>query len=803
MVDYEKLGAFYLGREYDLARGERKPELLMYDAKDLTTHAVIVGMTGSGKTGLALGLLEEAAIDGIPAIAIDPKGDLGNLLLTFPELRGTDFEPWLDPLEAARLGQTPAAYAEATARRWREGLADWDQRPERIAKFRGAADVALYTPGSRTGLPLSMLRGFDAPPEAERGDDERLREQVQGAVAGLLALLRIEADPLRSREHILLAHLIEQAWRQGRNLDLGALIQEIQRPPFAKVGFVDLETFFPAADRFALAMQLNNLLAAPSFAAWLDGEALDVQKLLYTASGKARLSIISIAHLNESERMFVVTRLLHAVLAWARRQPGTASLRALLYMDEVYGYFPPVANPPSKTPMLTLLKQARAYGLGVVLATQNPVDLDYKGLGNAGTWFLGRLQTERDKQRVLEGLEGASAAAGADFDRAETERTLAGLGSRVFLMNNVHDDRPAIFQTRWTLSYLRGPLSREQIQALTAQRGAAAPAGTAPAAAVHAVEARPVLAPSIVQLFVPPRGFVPAGGRMEYRAALLGQARVRFVQAKEHVDAWQEVALRADAETVRTHEPWEAAVALDPVPDLEAEPAAGAGFTELPAALAQAANFKAFEGELREHLYRRHALTLHRCDALGEASQPGETEGAFRIRLAQKARERRDLELAKLRGIHAKDLEKLEKRLRAAQERVEREKSQYKQQTFQSVIGFGSGILGALFGRKIASAANVGRAASAARGIGRVSREREDVARAEESVADVQRELAEVEARCAEACAAVQETFDLDRLVLSSIEVKPRKADIAVERVALLWLPYFIDGQGLAKRAWE
>ncbi|MCA9086899.1 MAG: ATP-binding protein, partial [Planctomycetaceae bacterium] len=209
-------------------------------------------------------------------------------------------------------------------------------------------------------------------------------------------------------------------------------------PPFDRIGVIGLENFYPQADRFQLAMLLNNLLASPGFSSWMEGESLDIQKMLYSPDGKPRFTILSIAHLSEAERMFFVTIFLNEVVSWMRAQSGTSSLRAILYMDEVFGYFPPTANPPSKTPMLTLLKQARAFGLGVVLATQNPVDLDYKGLSNAGTWFIGRLQTERDKARVLDGLEGASAAAGHAFDRRQMEVILSGLGSRVFLLNNVH-----------------------------------------------------------------------------------------------------------------------------------------------------------------------------------------------------------------------------------------------------------------------------------------------------------------------------------------------------------------------------
>jgi hypothetical protein len=478
MQDYEKLGVFYLGRRFDL--GTKRPvvdDLLLYDAKDLTTHAVCVGMTGSGKTGLCLSLLEEAAIDGIPAICIDPKGDLGNLLLAFPNLSPGDFRPWIDPADATRAGMTLDEFATKMAQVWKDGLAAWDQPQERIARYRDAVDISIYTPASNAGLPLTVLRSFAAPSASTLGDSEAMRERVTASASGLLALLGLEADSLQSREHILLSTILDRSWRDGKDIDLGMLIRLIQKPNFDKVGFMDLESFFPSKDRFALAMTLNNLIASPGFQAWMEGESLDIQRLLYTPEGKPRLTILSIAHLSDSERMFFVTILLNEMLAWMRNQSGTSSLRAILYMDEVFGYFPPSANPPSKTPMLTLLKQARAFGLGVVLATQNPVDLDYKGLSNAGTWFLGRLQTERDKARVLEGLEGASAAAGANFDRGRMEKILAGLGNRVFLMNNVHEDEPVVFQSRWALSYLRGPVSREQIATLMSEKKTRAAGG--------------------------------------------------------------------------------------------------------------------------------------------------------------------------------------------------------------------------------------------------------------------------------------------------------------------------------------
>ncbi|MDR2215442.1 MAG: hypothetical protein LBE59_06340, partial [Nevskiaceae bacterium] len=419
-ADYEKLGVFYLGKVFDPASGRVVDRPLLYDSADLTTHAVCVGMTGSGKTGLCIALLEEAAIDGVPAICIDPKGDIGDLLLTFPKLAPQDFASWVDDGEAARRNLGIEQYAAQVAEQWRAGLAEWDQQPERIAKFRDSVDIAIYTPGAEHGLPLSVLRSLSPPPPEAALDDAALTEHIANTVSGLLTLIGRDADPLQSRDHILLSNLLDQSWRAGRALDLASLVGAIQNPPLQKLGALDLESFYPAKQRQALALAVNNLLASPRFAAWARGEALDVQRLLYTPQGKPRIAVISIAHLPDAERMFVVTLLLNEVVGWMRRQSGTSSLRAILYMDEIFGFFPPSATPPSKPPMLTLLKQARAYGLGCVLATQNPVDLDYKGLGNTGTWLIGRLQTERDRDRLLDGL--TTALAGSGPDRAELAR---------------------------------------------------------------------------------------------------------------------------------------------------------------------------------------------------------------------------------------------------------------------------------------------------------------------------------------------------------------------------------------------
>jgi len=808
--DFEKLGVFYLGRPYDLAAKQPRDGLLLYDSRDLVTHAVCMGMTGSGKTGLCLALLEEAALDGIPAICIDPKGDLGNVLLTFPELRPDDFAPWVNPDDARARGVTVEEHARRQADLWRTGLAAWGQDGARIARLRAAVDMAIYTPGSTAGLPLSMLASFSAPPSAVREDTELLRERGAVTATSLLGLLSIDADPIRSREHILLATLLEAAWRQGRDLDLPALIQQIQTPPITRVGVLDLETFFPARARFELAMALNNLLAAPGFAAWTQGEPLDVGRLLYTAQGRPRVSIVSIAHLPDGERMFVVALLLEQVAGWMRAQSGTTSLRAVLYMDEIWGYFPPVANPPSKPPLLTLLKQARAFGLGVVLATQNPVDLDYKGLANAGTWFIGRLQTERDRARVLDGLEGVVAGAGRHLDRRAMEQTVAGLGNRVFLLSNVHEDAPEIFETRWVMSYLRGPLTREQIRRLTAAGAppvAAPPPGaavplvatepSAPAAAAAPAPgtagARPVLPPDVPQYFVPVRRPRPHGATLVYRPRVMGAAVVRFADSRRGIDVTQDVMVAApvSGDDVLPVD-WEAAQELAlAVAHLETAPLEGGRFAEAPPAAGQAKSYAAWQRDFMAWLLRSRTLELLHSPALREVSRPGESERDFRLRIAQAAREARDGALDKVRAKHAAKIAGLQDRLRRAEQAVERESGQASQQQLQTMISVGAAMLGAFLGRKSVSATTLGRATTAARGASRSMKERQDVARARETVETLQRRLAELEARLHEEVEALGAVHHAATETFETMALRPARQGTGIRVVALLWTPWW------------
>ena len=803
MQEIDQPGHFYLGRDYDVAAGTVGTTPLLYATENLTTHAVCVGMTGSGKTGLCISLLEEAALAGIPAIAIDPKGDLGNLMLAFPELRPSDFQPWVDPSVASRKGMTVEELAQQTAELWKSGLATWGEDGARIQRYLDGADCAIYTPGSSAGLPMTVLKSFDAPPQAVIDDEDALNDQIQSSVSGLLGLLGIDADPLKSREYIFLATIVGNAWRSKRNLDLSDLIREIHDPGISYIGDkFPLETFFPTKEREGLSRLLNNLIASPSFSSWIKGNPLNVAELLST-NPKPRLSIISIAHLTDAERMFFVTILLNEVIAWMRSQPGTGSLRAILYMDEVFGFFPPTANPPAKRPMLTLLKQARAYGLGCVLATQNPVDLDYKGLSNAGTWFLGRLQTERDKARVIEGLEGASAEAGASFNRKEMEATLAALDSRVFLMNNVHGAGPQVFQTRWAMSYLAGPLTRSQISTLMADRkqsaGAASAARAAPEQTSPSLEpakstatprrsmnsmsanSRPVLSAEITQRFWPLDDSVkPAGGeRLTYRPALYGFGRLHFIRASDGVDVWREFAALQPVHGDMPQPTWETALVMNERPALLDEPEPSASFCDLPGDLAVEKNYRRWDDDLKTRAYQSERLTLWECGEFDARSQPGETDEAFRQRLLPEV------------------IKRVEKEVDEAESAVSETRWWLFGFMSQAVVRGAEIILVRVFGGR-------SRKQLVTQSIwSQMAKDRQKNAEAKSRLREKQRDLDRLKKLMAPPSDAVDvDAEPLHELKLTKIEVPPRKGDIEVQPVLLVWLPWWIGDDGTARTAY-
>lgn len=790
---YEKLGLFYLGKAVDPQTLSITPDYILYDSKDLVTHAVCVGMTGSGKTGLCVGLLEEAAIDGIPAIIVDPKGDLGNLMLLFPGLRPEDFRPWVDENEAAQKGLSPDDYARQQAELWKKGLADWDQDASRLQKLLETVDLSIYTPGSNAGLPLSILKSFDAPPPAIMEDPELLAEKISTTVSGLLGLLGIQADPLQSREHILISNLLQAAWTAGKGLDLASLIQQIQNPPLRRIGVFELDSFYPAQERFKLAMMLNNLLAAPGFDQWLSGDPLDIDSLLYTPAGKPRHSIISIAHLSDAQRMFFVTILLNQLLGWVRQQSGTSSLRAIFYMDEIFGFFPPVSEPPSKRPLLTLLKQARAFGIGLVLTTQNPVDLDYKGLANTGTWFIGRLQTERDKDRLLEGL--ASVAGNIDLKTVSNE--ISSLKKRIFLMHNVHEDRPALLHTRWTLSYLRGPLTRQQITEVMKARKKPAPSFESAAgpqeirpslsatAAISGI--KPSLPPGISELFLPITNQASSPAKLVYHPAIAVSAQVALFDNRLGVSQVSEVFNYLEITDEVIGLLWDKSIPLSlKLEELDRQPESGAGFFSLPSRVLSL--LKSAENDYLDYLVRSYQLTLWKSAAFQVISQPGESERDFRIRLGQLAREKRDEAVEKLRKKYAVKISSLEKQYLTAQQRLQREQEQYKEKVAQSAISTAATIFGAILGRK---SYQVGRATTTARSASRAYYEKMDIKRAQEQVELARARLEEMERELQREADSIASLYDPEREQLQTLAVRPKKKDLAVRWSGLLWLPYW------------
>lgn len=815
--DYEKLGTFYLGREYDLRNKELQDELVLYDSKDLVTHGVVLGMTGSGKTGLCMALLEEAIIDGIPAVIIDPKGDIANLMLTFPDLKGEDFRPWINEDDAAKKGKTPDEFAQAQADMWRKGLGDWGQSPDRIQKLRDAAEVTIYTPGSNAGIPVSILSSLDAPPFEIIDDAELFGDRIESTVTSLLSLIDIVADPIQSKEHILMSTIFSTCWQQEQNLDLEKLIHHIQSPPFDKIGVLGLESFYPEKKRFELAMSINNLLAAPGFSTWLTGEALDMKKMMYGPDGKARVAIFSIAHLGDTERMFFVSLLLNQMLSWMRAQSGTTSLRALLYMDEIYGYLPPTANPPSKKPMMTMLKQARAFGLGVLLATQNPVDLDYKALSNIGTWFLGRLQTERDKMRVLDGLEGAAAQQDGGFNRRAMEETLAGLGTRVFLLNNVNEDAPVTFHVRWVMSYLRGPMTRGQIRKIMKPQIEALKKSneSRPAAVTEAPKAaraeapgkkfadttgRPVLPGSIQQYFAPIRDQIE-GGKLIYLPAIVRSASVYISEPKMEIDgAKDETQLTKLGPNDERPEfsqsikfPWPAA-------KFDQDPANGAHFADLPGFAMNPKDYTQWGDDFVDEIYRTGGLEVFSSPTLGAYSRPGEDETDFRIRLGDRARERRDEVVESLRESYAKKVARVESKLETAMRKVDEQKSQASSAKLKTAVSIGSTILGALFGRKSVSRTSLGSSSSSAT---RAWKEGRDVKIAEEQAEELQKEIEQIEEELRREVEDIRSKIDPMTENLETVKIKPLKKNIALKAIGLAWLPYYRVSEFELKAAWQ
>ncbi len=779
---------FYLGGVVDGKTGERTGELVDYDPGDLTTHGVIVGMTGSGKTGLGIIYLEEALLSGIPTLILDPKGDMTNLLLTFPELRPADFEPWIDEGEARKEDKSVPELAAEKAELWSKGLGWWDQDGSRIQDLRDKAGFTIYTPGSGSGVPLNIIGSLARPDSSWETDAEALRDEIEGFVSGLLGLVDIEADPISSREHILIANLVEHAWREGRDLDMATLLAEIQRPPIRKLGVFEIDTFFPEKDRLALAMKLNGLVASPAFSSWVEGPDLDIESLLWK-EGKPQAAIIYLAHLSDEERQFVVTLILSKVITWMRTQAGTGDLRALVYMDEVFGFVPPTAEPPAKKPILTMLKQARAFGVGMLLSTQNPVDLDYKAMSNAGTWCIGRLQTERDKARILEALQSAR----GDTDVSELDRTISGLEKRQFLLHNTHEPEPVLFTTRWALSYLRGPLTREQISTLTdyspaAEVAAPAPQAAAPALASDETPVMPAVPDSISIFHLAPDApwasqFEIDRGSNRFTAAVAARVHLTYDERAAglvHEEEWEAIVTplgtRFDADSA-------VYVDYDDRDFTETGPE-NASYVIPEGDIGKATYWKSAETALKDFLYRGQKITIHKNADLKLYSRAGEAEEAFLARCDEAAQDRADQEASKLRDKYERRFKTLRDQAAAAERRAQEIEVDLAGAKQKEIIDGASSVINILLGRRSTRSVT-----GSARNRSATRSKQARLATAQAKADDKYAELAALEADLVEELEEINDRWEECGENIEPVEIGLEKADIQVEEISLVWLP--------------
>lgn len=773
-------GRFYLGRLIDKEAGAP----YLYPPDDLTTHALVVGMTGSGKTGLCLNLLEEAALQRIPALMIDPKGDITNALLHFPNLVGEDFQPWVNPVEARRQGQTVEELAENTAVTWRNGLAEWGMEPARLQQLADSAHFAIYTPGSDAGLKVSILASLAAPALPWEANRELLREQISGTVTAVLGLIGLkDIDPVRSREHILLANIFEHHWRQGQDLDLAALIRETQTPPFDRLGVFDVNTFFPEKERFELAMLLNNMLAAPAFQSWLEGEPLDVPRLLAAADGRPRHTIFYIAHLPEAERMFFVTLLLGAVETWLRRQSGAANLRALLYFDEIFGYLPPVGNPPAKPYLLRLLKQARAFGLGLLLATQNPADIDYKALSNMGTWFVGKLATDQDKQRLLDGLTMAEGG----LNRRELDDLLSRLDKRVFLARNVHRSEADIFRTRWVMNYLAGPLTREQIPALNQLANAlptpeATPPITDYGSPITAHAPRPALPAGISEFFWPVEG--EPEGVVQYQPMLLAQAHITVRNRKYGVDTAVTRAILTAVTDADGRVLWHEGQ-IEPVnrENLPTAPLPDAQFAPLPSPLGQAAMMRRMQQDWVDWLAQHTEVLVQANEQLGLYAGPDVPAGQFHQQCLEAVQPKIEAEMQKTAVPHDRQISALRQKITREQRELEEDQADLSHSKQKEAFTHTKTVLG-IFGRGRSK-----RIEQSHRQRRLTEKAAAEVTESQESLAAMQQELARLEAVKEQETAAARQKWVEVAERITAVSITPFKKDVAVTHFGVAWVP--------------
>ncbi|MDD2888749.1 MAG: DUF87 domain-containing protein [Aliarcobacter sp.] len=780
--DYEKLKLFYIGKE-KINESDFAP--LVYKNKDLTTHAAIIGMTGSGKTGLGISLLEEAAIDNIPSIIIDPKGDMGNLLLTFPQLQGSDFEPWIEEQDAINNGLSVSEFALKTAQTWKNGLEADFQNQERIQKLKDSADFTIYTPGSSSGVQISILSSFKAPSIEVLEDSELLVSLISSTVSSLLSLID-EKDDSSSKESILISSIFMNSYSLQKDLSIEELISFIVTPPFSKVGIFDLETFFPQNERLKLALKLNTIIANPSFKSWIEGQPLDISNLMYDENGKAKVSIFSIAHLNDSQRMFFVSLLLNQMVSWMRRQEGTTSLKALLYMDEIFGYFPPNVNPPSKQPMLTLLKQARSFGVGIILSTQNPVDIDYKGLANIGTWFIGRLQTKQDKEKVIDGL---SSAVEGKIDKNEIENLLSNLEKRTFILKNINEDGIKVFQTRWALSYLKGPITKEQIKFLMSNKKVTTlttkEESSTPKQKVETTNKQNSVKPLIPNILEQKYLYSSQSDSYYLQAYLLCKCSLHFADSAKNIDLTSELNygfyLQKEASNINYEE-------FEEVNNFsfETKERLNSNYYETPIFIQNEKELKQIQKDFTDYIYRNSKLTLFKNEALKIISKQNESLTDFKIRIQDRLNEKIDEQVENLQIKFKKTNDSIEDKLYNLFDKKEKEELQASSTTTDTIIAIGTSLLGAFFGKSTTSS-TLGKVASSARGATRVLKERNDVKYVENEIQQLQIEKEELQKILEDEIEKINEENKISNFQIEEIFIKPKRTDIFNVKLELLW----------------
>ncbi|MFY4809391.1 ATP-binding protein [Aliarcobacter butzleri] len=779
--DYEKLKLFYIGKE----KIDDNFVPLVYKNKDLLTHAAIIGMTGSGKTGLGISLLEEAAIDNIPSIIIDPKGDMTNLLLTFPSLQGSDFEPWIEEQDASNNGLSVKEFAQNTANLWKNGLERDFQNASRIEKLKNCADFTIYTPGSDAGVQISILSSFKAPNKEVIEDNDLLVSLVNSTVSSILSLIEEKSDTT-SKESILISSIFMNYFKENKDLTLEELITLIVTPPFSKIGVFDLETFFAQSERLKLALKLNNIIANPSFKTWIEGETLDISNLLYDETGKAKVSIFSIAHLNDSQRMFFVTLLLNQMVAWMRRQEGTTSLKALLYMDEIFGYFPPNSNPPSKQPMLTLLKQARSFGIGIILSTQNPVDIDYKGLANIGTWFIGRLQTKQDKEKVIDGLSSANEG---NLNKDEVMNLISNLEKRNFILKNINEDGIKIFETRWALSYLKGPISKDGIKKLMSEKKKQ----NIPTQKVENENQttqiniekgipKPIITSNLTEKYL----YSSQNSAYYLQPYLICSCDVHYIDAPKNIDFEEKISYKIYLDENMKNIDFEEKEELGNN-SFEEKEKPNSFYYELPSFVQKEKDLKIIEKDFTDYIYRNSKLTLYKNEFLKITSKQTESLNDFKIRLQDRLNEKIDLEVEKLKVKFVKENDSIEIKLSKLYEKLQKEELQATSTTTDTIISIGTSLLGAFFGNSVINKTNIGKVATSAKGASKILKERNDVKQVENEILELQQQKEALKTLLENEIEKINLANQSSNFPIEEIFIKPKRSDIYNTKLALLW----------------